>query len=132
MSSQNSPANDASIRKVQYAGPLPSYIPEDELQRLLNQSGALAAANKAPPPGFANSPAFPSSSANGVPGLSDVLTGQPAPSPNRGRQTSGERAPVMANRHNVHLMPYEAKVYSIRGFQLACHDAALAPMKASV
>ena len=81
----------SNIKKVHKSGPLPSYIPPDDQDKLIQQarlnsahlaSVPQAAGSKTPPPGFP--------SLNGTAGSSDVRAGQAAPSPDRGRQTSGE------------------------------------------
>lgn len=99
VSSQSSPNGDSSIKKVQYSGRLPSYIPPDEQHRLIAQAklhSADAAAgpqgSKTPPPGFAGIPSFSGSTANGFAGDA-TGAGHVAPSPVRSRQASG-RLPV--------------------------------------
>ena len=80
------------VKKVHYPGSLPSYIPPDEQQKLIKQArlhsadaASVPQAGKSPPPGFA--------STNGFAGPSEARAGQVAPSPDRGRQTSGEPLP---------------------------------------
>ena len=89
---QSPPADDN--KKVHYSGPLPSYISPDEQEKLIMQarlhsaaaaSVPQAAASKSPPPGFPSVPSI-----NGFAGPSDAKAAQVAPSPDRGRQTSGE------------------------------------------
>lgn len=88
MKQQSPPADD--IKRVHYSRHLPSFIPPDEQDKLIQQarlnsahpaSVPQAAGNRAPPPGFP--------SLNGTAGPSDARAGQVAPSPDRGRQTSG-------------------------------------------
>ncbi|DBA74031.1 TPA: hypothetical protein ACH3X1_010851 [Trebouxia sp. C0004] len=93
VSSQSNPKGDSSIKKVQYSGRLPSYIPPDEQHRLIAQAklhsadaASVPQASKTPPPGFAGTPSFSSSTANGFTG---DAAGHVAPSPDRGRQASG-------------------------------------------
>ncbi|DBB07365.1 TPA: hypothetical protein ACH3X3_008852 [Trebouxia sp. C0006] len=92
VSSQSSPNGGSSMKKVQYSGRLPSYIPPDEQHRLIAQAKVHSAdaasvpqASKTPPPGFAGTPSFSSSTADGAAGDAAGLV---APSPDRGRQAS--------------------------------------------
>jgi len=74
---------------------LPSYIPPDEQHRLIAQAklhsadaASVPQASKTPPPGFAGTPSFSSSTANEFAG---DAAGHVAPSPDRGRQASGRQ-----------------------------------------
>ena len=80
---------------MQYSGRLPSYIPPDEQHRLIAQAklhsadaASVPQASKTPPPGFAGTPSFSSSTANEFAG---DAAGHVAPSPDRGRQASGRQ-----------------------------------------
>lgn len=96
------------MKKVQYSGRLPSYIPPDEQHRLIAQAkrhsadaASVPQASKTPPPGFAGTPSFSSSTANGAAGDAAGLV---ASSPDRGRQASGRQHHMPLNdleRHAV-------------------------------
>ena len=96
------------MKKVQYSGRLPSYIPPVEQHRLIAQAKVHSAdaasvpqASKTPPPGFAGTPSFSSSTADGAAGDAAGLV---APSPDRGRQASSTQHDMPLNdlqRHAV-------------------------------